>query len=253
MGMGLVQVIVSLVIIMLLVKPMGHYLVRVFSYEKTGLDRIFGPVERLIYRVCGIKEKEEMGWKKYLGVMLLTNFVMLALMYLVLRTQKYLPLNPDGIGNMPAAQAFNTATSFITNTNWQSYSGENALSYLSQMLAITFPMFTSAATGFAVAIAFIRGVVARQDNLGNFYVDMIRSITRVFLPISFVAALFLVFQGVPQTLLGAVHATTLDGSAQTITRGLVASFESIKHLGTNGGGWYGTNAAHPFENPTALT
>jgi K+-transporting ATPase ATPase A chain len=164
-----------------------------------------------------------------------------------------LPLNPDGIDNMPAAQAFNTAISFITNTNWQSYSGENALSYLSQMLAITFPMFTSAATGFAAAVAFIRGLIGRQDNLGNFYVDMVRSITRVFLPLSLIVALFLVFQGVPQTLQGAVDATTLEGAKQTITRGLVASLESIKHIGTNGGGWFGTNAAHPFENPTPLT
>lgn len=253
MGMGLVQVVVTLVIIMLLVKPVGSYLVKVFGSEKTVLDRVFGPVERTIYRVSGIREEEHMGWKQYLGAVLLSNFIMLVLMYLVLRLQKYLPLNPDGIGNMPAAQSFNTAVSFITNTNWQSYSGENALSYLSQMLAITFPMFTSAATGFAVAIAFIRGLVGRQDNLGNFYVDMVRSITRIFLPLSFIVALFLVFQGIPQTFHGSVDATTLDGAKQTITRGLVATLESIKHIGTNGGGWYGTNAAHPFENPTPLT
>jgi K+-transporting ATPase ATPase A chain len=239
--------------ILILVKPAGSYLVKVFDYGKTGLDRVFGPFEQAIYRVIGVRENEAMGWKAYLSAMLLSNFVMLLLMYLVLRLQKYLPLNPDGIDNMPAAQAFNTAISFITNTNWQSYSGENALSYLSQMLAITFPMFTSAATGFAAAVAFIRGLIGRQDNLGNFYVDMVRSITRVFLPLSLIVALFLVFQGVPQTLQGAVDATTLEGAKQTITRGLVASLESIKHIGTNGGGWFGTNAAHPFENPTPLT
>jgi K+-transporting ATPase ATPase A chain len=253
MSSGLLQVAVTLLIIILLVKPVGSYLVKVFDGKRTGLDRIFGGPERLLYRLMGVKENESMGWKKYLSAVLLSNFVMLLLMFLVLRLQQYLPLNPDGIANMPAAQAFNTAASFMTNTNWQSYTGENALSYLSQMLAVTFPMFTSAATGFAVAIAFIRGLVGRRDGLGNFYVDMVRSITRIFLPLSFIVALFLVFQGVPQTLAGAVNATTLEGAQQTISRGLVASLESIKHLGTNGGGWFGTNAAHPFENPTALS
>lgn len=253
MSSGLLQVAVTLLIIILLVKPVGSYLVKVFDGKRTGLDRIFGGPERLLYRLMGVKENESMGWKKYLSAVLLSNFVMLLLMFLVLRLQHYLPLNPDGIANMPAAQAFNTAASFMTNTNWQSYTGENALSYLSQMLAVTFPMFTSAATGFAVAIAFIRGLVGRRDGLGNFYVDMVRSITRIFLPLSFIVALFLVFQGVPQTLAGAVNATTLEGAQQTISRGLVASLESIKHLGTNGGGWFGTNAAHPFENPTALS
>ncbi|WP_340390557.1 potassium-transporting ATPase subunit KdpA [Paenibacillus sp. FSL E2-0151] len=251
--MGVVQVAVTLLIILLLVKPVGKYIVNVFDGQRTGLDRIFGGPERLLYRVMGVRENESMGWKKYLTAVLLSNFVMLVLMFLVLRLQKYLPLNPDGIGNMPAAQAFNTAVSFMTNTNWQSYTGENALSYLSQMLAVTFPMFTSAATGFAVAIAFIRGLIGRRDELGNFYVDLVRSITRIFLPLSFIVALFLVFQGVPQTLAGAVNATTLEGAQQTISRGLVASLESIKHIGTNGGGWFGTNAAHPFENPTALS
>ncbi len=253
MGMGFVQVAITLVIIMLLVKPAGIYLCNVFSQEKTRLDRVFGPFERMLYRIMGVREGESMGWRAYLGAVLLSNFVMLILIYLVLRLQSFLPMNPDGIGNMPAGQAFNTAISFMTNTNWQSYSGENGLSYLSQLLAITFPMFTSAATGFAIAIAFIRGLIGRKDDLGNFYVDMTRSITRVFLPLSFIAAIFLVFQGIPQTLLGAVHASTLAGGEQTITRGLVASLESIKHLGTNGGGWFGTNAAHPFENPTPLT
>ncbi|WP_189020013.1 potassium-transporting ATPase subunit KdpA [Paenibacillus marchantiophytorum] len=251
--MGLLQVVITLGIIMLLVKPVGSYLVNVFGYEKSGLDRIFAPIERVSYRIMGVKEEEAMGWKKYIGAVLLVNLVMLLLIYTVFRLQKYLPLNPDDIANMPPALAFNTAVSFITNTNWQAYSGENTLSYLSQMIAITFPMFTSAATGFAVAVAFIRGLVGRQDNLGNFYVDMTRAITRVFLPLSFVVALILVFQGIPQTLLGAVQATTLEGAQQTITRGLVASLEAIKHLGTNGGGWFGTNAAHPFENPTPLT
>ncbi|QGR00127.1 potassium-transporting ATPase subunit KdpA [Paenibacillus psychroresistens] len=251
--MGLVQVIITLVVILLLVKPVGNYLVKVFNYEKSGQDRFFGSTERGIYRLMGVREHEAMGWKKYIGAMLLTNFVMLLILFAVLRLQKYLPLNPDGIGNMPTWLAFNTSISFITNTNWQSYSGENSLSYFSQMAAIIFPMFTSAATGFALAIAFIRGLIGKQDNLGNYFVDLVRSITRVFLPLSILVALFLVFQGVPQTFMGAVDATTLEGAKQTITRGLVASLESIKHLGTNGGGWFGTNAAHPFENPTPLT
>lgn len=253
MGMGLLQVVITLVIIMLLVKPVGSYLVKVFGSEKSGLDRVFGPFERATYRLVGVKEEEAMGWKKYLGAVLIVNFVMMILMYAVFRLQKYLPLNPDGIGNVSPTIAFNTAISFITNTNWQAYSGENTMSYLSQIVGLTFPMFTSAATGFAVAVAFIRGLVGRQDNLGNFYVDMTRAITRVFLPLSFIVALVLVFQGVPQTLLGAAQATTIEGAEQTITRGLVASFESIKHIGTNGGGWFGTNAAHPFENPTPFT
>ncbi|MGG1516425.1 potassium-transporting ATPase subunit KdpA [Paenibacillus oryzisoli] len=251
--MGMLQVVITLGIIMLLVKPMGSYLVKVFDYEKSGLDRVFAPFERVCYRIMGVRENEAMGWKKYVGAVLLVNLIMLILMYTVFRLQKYLPLNPDGIGNMPSALAFNTAVSFITNTNWQAYSGENTLSYFSQMAAITFPMFTSAATGFAVAVAFIRGLVGRQDHLGNFYVDLTRAITRVFLPLSFLVALVLVFQGVPQTLLGAVQATTMEGAPQTITRGLVASLESIKHIGTNGGGWFGTNAAHPFENPTPVS
>lgn len=253
MGMGLLQVVITLGIVMILVKPMGSYLVKVFGREKTALDRLFGPIERIGYRLAGVREDEAMGWKKYVGAVLLVNFVMLVAVYAVFRLQKYLPLNPDGIDNMPPALAFNTAVSFITNTNWQAYSGENTLSYFSQMVAITFPMFTSAATGFAVAIAFIRGLVGRQDDLGNFYVDMTRAITRVFLPLSFIVALVLVFQGIPQTLQGAVQATTLEGAQQTITRGLVASLESIKHIGTNGGGWFGTNAAHPYENPTPVT
>ncbi|MEB2271819.1 potassium-transporting ATPase subunit KdpA [Bacillus safensis] len=251
--MGLIQIVVTLLIIGLLVKPVGIYLEKVFNYEETRLNQFFGPVERVIYRLIGVDEKENMGWKKYVFAVLLSNFIMMILMYGVFRLQKYLPLNPDGIKNMSPGLAFNTAASFITNTNWQAYSGENSLSYLSQMIAITFPMFTSAATGFAVAIAFIRGLIGRQDNLGNFYVDLVRSITRVFLPLSFIVALFLVFQGVPQTLHGAVHATTLEGVTQMITRGPVAALESIKHIGTNGGGYFGTNAAHPFENPTPLT
>lgn len=253
MSTGIVQIAITLLIIILLIKPAGSYLVNVFNYEKTKLDKVFGPIEKVLYRIMGVHENEKMGWKQYVMALLLSNFVMTMLMYAVLRLQKYLPFNPDGIDNMPSALAFNTAASFITNTNWQAYSGENGLSYLSQMLAITFPMFTSAATGLVAAIAFIRGLTAQKDNLGNFYVDLIRSLTRVFLPLSLLVALFLVFQGAPQTLDGAQTATSMEGAQQVITRGPVASLESIKHIGTNGGGYFGMNASHPFENPTPLT
>lgn len=253
MSTGIVQIAVTLLIITLLIKPAGSYLVNVFNYEKTRLDNIFRPIEKILYRIMGVREDERMGWKQYVIALLLSNFAMVMLMYAVLRLQKYLPFNPDGIDNMSSALAFNTAASFITNTNWQAYSGENGLSYLSQMLAITFPMFTSAATGLVAAIAFIRGLTAQEDSLGNFYVDLIRSLTRVFLPLSLLVALFLVFQGAPQTLNGAQTATPIEGAQQVITRGPVASLESIKHIGTNGGGYFGMNASHPFENPTPLT
>lgn len=253
MSTGIVQIAITLLIIILLIKPAGSYLVNVFNYEKTKLDKVFRPIEKVLYRIMGVRENERMSWKQYVMALLLSNFAMTMLMYAVLRLQKYLPFNPDGIDNMPSALAFNTAASFITNTNWQAYSGENGLSYLSQMLAITFPMFTSAATGLVAAIAFIRGLTAQKDNLGNFYVDLIRSLTRVFLPLSLLVALFLVFQGAPQTLNGAQTATSMEGAQQVITRGPVASLESIKHIGTNGGGYFGMNASHPFENPTPLT
>ncbi|MFE4201940.1 potassium-transporting ATPase subunit KdpA [Aneurinibacillus aneurinilyticus] len=253
MSTGIVQIAVTLLIITILIKPAGSYLVNVFNYEKTRLDNIFRPIEKILYRIMGVREDKRMGWKQYVIALLLSNFAMVMLMYAVLRLQKYLPFNPDGIDNMSSALAFNTAASFITNTNWQAYSGENGLSYLSQMLAITFPMFTSAATGLVAAIAFIRGLTAQEDSLGNFYVDLIRSLTRVFLPLSLLVALFLVFQGAPQTLNGAQTATSIEGAQQVITRGPVASLESIKHIGTNGGGYFGMNASHPFENPTPLT
>lgn len=253
MEFGLLQVIISLGIVLLLARPTASYLVKVYSYENTALDRFFGWAERGIYRLIGVKANEGMGWQQYLRALLLSNLIMFLLVYIVLRCQKYLPFNPDGMENMPPALAFNTASSFMTNTNWQAYSGENALSHFAQMAAITFPMFTSAATGLAVAVAFIRGLRGSANNLGNFYVDLVRSVTRVLLPISILVAVFLVFQGSPQTLRGSVEATTVEGASQTIPGGPVASLESIKHLGTNGGGYFGTNAAHPFENPTPLT
>lgn len=253
MTQGVIQIVITLFLAILLVKPVGIYLVKAFDYEPTGLDKVFAPAEKVIFRLTGINKNEMMGWKQYVFHLLLSNFIMILFIYILLRVQSHLPFNPDGMKDMGPGLAFNTAISFMTNTNWQAYSGESSLSYLSQMAAITFPMFTSAATGLAAAIAFIRGLTGRQGYLGNFYVDLVRSITRILLPLSIIVSIFLVFQGTPQTLRGAAHAETLEGISQYITRGPVASLEAIKHIGTNGGGFFGTNAAHPFENPTPLT
>lgn len=248
----LLQVVITLLIAMSLVVPTGRYLYRVFSGGPAPLDRAFLPVERLIYRLIGLKDPEEnMDWKAYAASLLLSNAVMTLLVYLLLRLQGSLPWNPQGIGGMEPTLAFNTSISFITNTNLQHYSGETALSYLSQMADITFLMFTSAASGFVTAIAFIRGLAGRP--LGNFWADMTRFILRVLLPASLLVALLLVWQGSPQTLAPTVEATTLEGAIQKIAVGPVASLESIKHIGTNGGGFFGANAAHPYENPTPLT
>jgi K+-transporting ATPase ATPase A chain len=184
--------------------------------------------------------------------MLVTNAVMFATLFVILEIQHLLPLNPDGAGPVNVFLAFNTAASFITNTNWQNYAGENTLSYFSQLFAIIFPQFTSAATGLACGAAFIRGLAGNRE-LGNFYVDLTRITTRILLPIAFVAAIAFVALGVPATLAGAAQASTLDGVQQTITRGPIAALESIKHLGTNGGGWFNTNSAHPFEDPNPLS
>lgn len=248
----MLQVVVTLLIALALVIPTGRYLYRVFGGGPAPLDRVFLPVERLLYRLIGVRNPDEnMSWKTYAAALLASNAAMTIAMYAIFRFQGLLPGNPQAIGAMEPSLAFNTAISFITNTNLQHYSGETGLSYLSQMAAITFLMFTSAASGFAGAIAFIRGIVGRP--LGNFWADMTRIITRVLLPASLLVALFLVWQGSPQTLAPTVHATTLAGGTQKIAVGPVASLESIKHLGTNGGGFFGPNAAHPFENPTPLT
>src|SRR5579859_3484657 len=184
--------------------------------------------------------------------MLITNFAMWAILFVILEVQQLLPLNPDGIASVSPWLAFNTSLSFITNTNWQNYGGENTLSYFSQMFAIIFPQFTSAATGLACGIAFIRGL-GGSVGLGNFYVDLTRAITRILLPIAFVGGLVLVALGVPATFDGALTVHTLNGAQQVITRGPVAALESIKHLGTNGGGWFNANSAHPFENPNPIS
>ncbi|MBE3596000.1 MAG: potassium-transporting ATPase subunit KdpA [Hydrogenibacillus sp.] len=249
----LIQLVVFVLLVTLFAVPLGGYMARVFGDGPAPGDRFFLPLERAIYRLIGVDPQARMTWRRYATALVVTNFFMMALMYLVLRLQKYLPLNPDGIAAMPPSLAYNTVTSFITNTNWQAYSGETAMSYLGQMLAITYPMFTSAATGIVAAIAFLRALTGVRQDLGNFFVDLVRAHTRLLLPLAFLVALVLVAEGAPQTFQGAAHATTFDGKTQVIPRGPVASLESIKHLGTNGGGYFGANAAHPFENPSPIT
>ena len=248
--MEVLQMLVTLALLMLLVIPAGKYIYGVATGEKSFMDPVANRVDSFIYKLTGIK-KEDMKWKQYAAALLLTNLVMALLVFFLFLVQGYLGLNPNGAHGMTLDLAFNTAISFITNTNLQDYSGEWGVSYLSQMAAITFLMFTSAASGLAVAFAFMRGIAGKS--LGNYFVDLIRVITRILLPLSIVVTLLLVWQGVPQTLTPNMTVTTLEGKLQDISLGPVASLESIKHIGTNGGGFFGANSAHPFENPTPLT
>lgn len=253
---GWLQIVVTLSIALAISVPAGRYLAKVFMNEKTVLDRLIDPIDNLIYRLIGSKAAGmPMNWKVYTLHMLAANMFMAVIIFLVLVFQDHLPLNPLHFAGMEPMLAFNTAISFITNTDWQNYGGETTLSNFSQMAAITFPMFTSAATGFVVAMAFIRAFVVtdRGADLGNFYRDLIRLLTRVLLPASFVIALFLAWQGTPQTLASSIVAHPVQGGEQTIAIGPVAAFESIKHFGTNGGGFFSANAAHPYENPTPVT
>ena len=249
----ILMVIVFVLLVTVLMVLVGTYMYRIFFFKEAPFDRLFLPIERIIYRLSGIDEHASMNWKTYAAALVVTNFVMMTLMYLVLRLQAFLPLNPAGIPNMPPALAYNTATSFITNTNWQAYSGEVAMSYLAQMLSIIYPMVTSAATGIVAAVAMVRGLTGRSAFLGNFFVDLVRVSLRLLLPLSFLVALVLVAEGAVMTFKPYVVATTYDGSVQVIPRGPVAAYESIKHIGTNGGGFFGANAAHPFENPSPIT
>ena len=251
--MGILQIVVVLAIVLLLVKPLGTYVYNVFSGEPNRTDRIFGGTERFIFRLIGLKRREGMTWRTYAFSFLLANIVLVALGYLILRLQRYLPLNPNDIGNMEETLSFNTIISFMTNTNLQHYSGESGLSYFSQMAVIVMMMFTSAATGFSVAIAFVRGITSKGATIGNFFEDFVKAHTRLFIPAAVLVALLLVALQVPQTLDPTLTVRTLEGATQRIAIGPVASLESIKHLGTNGGGFFGANSAHPFENPSALT
>jgi len=250
----LVTLIVFAGVILMITPIFGAYIHRVMEGERTVLSPVLRPVERGVYRVCGIDETTEQDWKGYALSVLLMAFVAIIVGYVVLRLQDVLPLNPNGATPQSPDLAFNTSVSFETNTNWQNYSGETGVSYLSQMMILAVRNFTSAATGLAVAIALVRGLTRRSaKTLGNYWVDLTRGILYILLPIAVVVAIFLVWQGVPQTLNAPAAATTLQGAQQTIALGPIASQEVIKELGNNGGGFMNANSAHPFENPTPLT
>ncbi|KWV59237.1 potassium-transporting ATPase subunit A [Bradyrhizobium macuxiense] len=251
---GWIQIILFCAIIVALVKPLGWYMTRVFNGDRTFLSPVLRPVERGIYWIGGVDERREQHWLNYTVAMLLFHVGGFFIIYGLMRLQALLPFNPAGQTAVSEDLSFNTAISFITNTNWQNYGGESTLSYLVQMLGLTHQNFLSAATGIALAMALIRGFSrSSMRTVGNFWVDVTRCTLYVLLPICVVAALFLVWQGMPQTLQPYVDATTLEGGKQTIALGPVASQVAIKMLGTNGGGFFNANAAHPFENPTALS
>jgi potassium-transporting ATPase potassium-binding subunit len=251
---GLLQIALYLGVLVLLVKPLGLYMARVFNGEWTFLDPVLRPVERLIYRISGVAPRQEQHWTTYTAAMLLFNLAGMVLLYALQRLQHVLPLNPQDFGPPSPDSAFNTAVSFTSNTNWQSYAGESTMSYLSQMAGLTVQNFVSAATGIALAIALIRAFARHSvQTIGNFWADLVRTTLWVLLPLSLILALVLVWQGVPQNLQAYVDATTVEGGSQTIAQGPVASQLAIKQLGTNGGGFFNANSAHPYENPTPLS
>ncbi|MGE3269779.1 MAG: potassium-transporting ATPase subunit KdpA [Chloroflexota bacterium] len=251
---GLLEIIAFFLLVLACTRPLGAYMAHVYQGERTWLDPILAPVERAIYRACGIDWHQEQGWRAYAVAMLLFNLFGMLLLYVMLRLQDTLPLNPQRLAGLSDDLAFHTAASFTTNTNWQNYGGETTMSYLSQMAGLTVQNFVSAATGMAIAIALTRGIARRTaSTIGNFWVDLVRSILWILLPISFVVGLLLVALGTPQTLGAYVEARTLEGTTQQIALGPVASQESIKELGTNGGGFFNVNSAHPYENPSPLT
>jgi K+-transporting ATPase ATPase A chain len=254
--LGVLQILLFFTLILLCAKPLGAYMARVFEGQRTFLHPVLRWLEVLTYRVAGIKEDVEQRWTQYTASLLSFSIFGFLITYLLQRTQGLLPFNPQGFSanNIAPDSAFNTATSFVTNTNWQSYSGESTLSYFVQMAALTVQNFASAAAGIAIAIALVRGF-ARQERktIGNFWVDVTRATVYVLLPIALIGALFFVSQGVVQNLNPYTAVVTLEGAKQTIAQGPVASQEAIKQLGTNGGGFFNANAAHPFENPTPLT
>ncbi|ETX30387.1 potassium-transporting ATPase subunit KdpA [Roseivivax isoporae] len=249
--LGLVVFLVALVALAL---PLGRHMARVYCNERTLLTPVLAPVEGAIYRIAGIRAGEGQSWRAYAAAVIAFNAAGFVVLYAILRLQGVLPWNPAGIGPMAPDLAFNTAVSFTTNTNWQAYSGEAQLSHFSQMVGLTVQNFVSAGTGMAVAAAVIRGFACRGDGrLGNFWADLTRSVLYVLLPLSIVVALILAGQGVVQTLSGPVTAATLEGAEQVIARGPAASQVAIKQLGTNGGGFFGVNSAHPLENPTVVS
>jgi K+-transporting ATPase ATPase A chain len=251
---GWIQIAIFGAIVVALTKPFGGFMTRVFAGERTWLTPVLRPVERGFYRLAGVDEQADQHWPAYAVAMLAFNLAGFLFLYALQRLQGSLPLNPQGLAGVPPALAFNTAVSFVTSTNWQSYVSETTMSYLTQMLGLTVQNFVSAATGIALAVALIRGFARRSvSGIGNFWVDVTRCTLYVLLPVSFVAALFLVWQGMPQNFAAYVDATTVEGAKQTIAQGPVASQIAIKMFGTNGGGFFNANAAHPYENPTALS
>lgn len=247
---GWLQILFFSIAVLAIAKPLGLYLVRVYD----GTLKWLSPVERFIYKMCGVDAQEEQHWTRYTASMLLFSVMTLLLTYMVLRIQHWLPLNPQQLAALPARQAFETAVSFTTNTNWQSYGGESTMSYFSQMTQLAFHNFVSAAVGVSVAVAFVRGISRRSaGRLGNFWVDTVRGVLYVLIPCSLVLALLFVQQGVIQNFKPYLEITTLEGAKQVIAMGPVASQEVIKQIGTNGGGFFNANSAHPFENPTPWT
>ena len=250
----MLQIILTIFIYLIMVIPVGTYVYHVAAGTHTFADPVLNRVDGAIYKICGINPQDSMNWRRYAVSLVATNGVMMLLGYVILRIQSIGLLNPNGIGNMGESLSFNTIISFMTNTNLQHYSGESGLSYLSQMLVVIFMMFVSSASGYAACVAFIRGLAGKtKDNVGNFFSDLIRMITRVLLPFSIIGGLLLVWQGVPQNLSGNVVVDTIEGAKQVIAMGPVAALEIIKHLGTNGGGFLSANSATPIENPTILS
>ena len=251
---GWIQIALFAAIVIAITKPLGGFMTRVFNGERTFLSFALRPVERAIYALCGVRENEDQHWTVYTVAMLVFSFAGFVALYVLQRVQGALPFNPQGLPGVSPHLAFNTSVSFVTNTNWQSYVPETTFGYLVQMAGLTVHNFVSAATGIALAVALIRGFARRSaQGVGNFWVDLTRSVLYVLLPLSIIAALFFVWQGVPQNLSPYTAATTLEGVKQLIAQGPVASQEAIKMLGTNGGGFFNANSAHPFENPNALT
>ena len=253
-GIGWLQITLFCALVILITRPIGGYMARVFAGERSLLSPILRPLELAIYRCGGIDEGEEQSWRQYSVALIFFSAAGFVSLYLLQRLQGYLPLNPQGLAGVEPVLAFNTSVSFVTNTNWQSYVPETTMGYLVQMAGLTVQNFVSAAAGIALSLAVIRGFARHEaDGIGNFWVDLTRSVLYVLLPTSFVVGLVFVWQGTPQNLNGYIEATTLEGARQTIAQGPVAAQEVIKVLGTNGGGFFNANSAHPYENPTALT
>ena len=250
----MLQLVLTLILYLILVIPVGRYLYHIAAGKHTFADPVLDRVDGAIYKLGGVDPHKGMNWKQYAMALIGTNAVMIAIGYIILRIQSLPLLNPNGIEGMEPTLAFNTIISFMTNTNLQHYSGESGLSYLSQMLVIIFMMFVSAASGYAACVAFIRGLAGKtKDNVGNFFADLVRITTRVLLPFSLIGGLLLVWQGVPQNFSENVVVQTLEGTYQVLAMGPVAALEIIKHLGTNGGGFFGANSTTPMENPTILS